>query len=121
MKVLISYTISVLLLVSAVAHIISPEFYAELIPDFFPENLANILSAISEAAIGIALLTRKYRHLGGLGFSLLMIAFLPIHVWDLLREKSALGQFPIPEIRLLVQLLLIYTGWWLYNSKKAQG
>jgi uncharacterized membrane protein len=45
--------------VSAVAHIFFPEFYAELIPDFFPELLANILSAISEAAIGIALLTRK--------------------------------------------------------------
>ena len=80
---------------SAVAHIFFPEFYAELIPDFFPELLANILSAISEAAIGIALLTRKYRYLGGLGFSLLMLAFLPIHVWDLLREKYTASKAPV--------------------------
>ena len=115
LKVLLSYALSLLLLASAVAHIFTPEYYAALIPDFIPEMLANILAAIAEAAIGIALLLKPYRHYGALGFSLLMLGFLPIHIWDLVREQSALGPSPTPEIRLVIQFVLIYVGWWLFK------
>ena len=120
LKILLSYFLSLLLLASAVAHIFMPEFYSALIPDFIPELLANILSALAEAVIGIALLLKPYRHYGALGFSLLMIGFLPVHIWDLVREQSALGPSPTPEIRLVVQFFLIYLGWWLYKHFKAE-
>lgn len=111
-----SYLFGVLLLVSAVAHIANPGFYAPMIPDFIPEGLANVLTAIVEAGIGILLFLPKYRHWGGLGFFLLMIAFLPIHIWDLTKENPAVGPSPAAEIRLAIQFVLIYAGWWIYKK-----
>jgi hypothetical protein len=49
-----------------------------------------------------------------------MLGFLPLHVWDMLKDISALGPSPFPEIRLVIQLLLIYIGWWIYKSYKAK-
>ena len=57
-----------LMLAGAFNHLYAPETYKEFIPDFFSETLAHILSAIAEAAIGIALLVPKYRKWGGLQF-----------------------------------------------------
>ena len=106
------------MILSAVAHIMNPDFYAPMIPDFIPAGFANILTAIVEAAVGVLLCLPKYRHWGGLSFFILMIAFLPIHIWDFLKETPAVGPSPAPEIRLAIQLLLIYAGWWIYKKSK---
>ena len=100
MKNILSYVLGAILLISAVAHIFNPDFYAPMIPDFIPDGLANILTAIVEAGIGVMLFLPKYRRWGGLGFFILMIAFLPLHVWDLFKENSIVGPSPFPEIRL---------------------
>ena len=121
MKNILSITFSAILLLSSVAHIIYPSFYSPLIPEFFPETAVNILIAILEGLIGIALLLPKYRNLGGLGFTLLMLLFLPIHIWDLLKESPAVGPTPAPQIRLFVQFLLIYAGWWLYKKYSKES
>ena len=84
----------------------------------FPLNVANILSTIAEAAIGIALLVPSLRKWGALGFLLLMIAFLPLHTWDLFREKPAMGSQTAAIIRFVIQLVVIYGGWWLYGQYK---
>lgn len=106
-----------MVLFSAVGHILKPEFYAAMIPEFIPATAAHVLSAIVEFAVGIALLIPKTRKYGALGFMALMIAFLPIHVWDALREEPAVGSTTAAYIRLVIQFLLIYTGWSLYKKQ----
>jgi len=48
-----------------------------------------------------------------------MIAFLPIHVWDLFRAEPAIGSMNAAIIRVLIQFVLIYLGWriWKKNSE----
>lgn len=116
MKLVLPYLLAIFLLISAFAHVFNPGFYDPLIPKFIPKSAANILAAISEAAIGLALILPQYRELGGLGFMLLMLAFLPIHIWDLFKEVPFMGSTTSAVIRLLVQLLLIYAGWWIWKS-----
>ncbi len=82
MKKILPLLLGVVMLLSAVAHILYPEFYKAMIPSLIPEQLANISASISEFLVGIALLIPKYRKVGGLGFSILMLAFLPLHTWD---------------------------------------
>lgn len=120
MRKFLSYLFAVLLLFGAVAHIIMPEAYEPMIPEFIPSLLANILAAIAEAVVGVALIIPRYRTMGGLLFALLMLAFLPIHIWDLFREDPAIGEQPIPTIRVIIQFLLIYAGWWIYRKGKSQ-
>ena len=116
LKLIPAYLFAALLLFGAYAHVFSPEAYEAFLLEFIPEVVANILAAISEAAIGIALILPKYRKWGGLGFFLLMIAFLPLHVWDVFRESPAIGSQTAAYIRLLMQLVLIYGGWWIWKK-----
>ncbi len=70
--------------------------------------------------IGVALLTPKFRAYGGLGFMALMTGFFPIHVWDLLKDEPFIGSKIGAAVRLVLQLLLIYTGWRIYTGNVSQ-
>ncbi len=106
------------MLFGAYNHLAAPEFYSAMIPPFISESFANILSAIVEFVIGVALLISKYRKWGGLGFSGLMVAFMPLHVWDLFREEPAIGSTNAAIIRLFIQFVLIFLGWLVYKRNK---
>lgn len=106
------------MMLGAIGHIMNPDFYAGMVPDFIPLGVANVLAIIVEGAIGILLFIPKYRYWGALGFLVLMLAFLPIHVWELFKEEPVVGAPPAPAIRLAFQFLLIFAGWWLYKKYK---
>lgn len=108
------------MLAGAFNHIYAPETYKDFIPNFIPETLANILSTIAEAIVGIALIIPKYRKWGGLGFFILMIIFLPIHIWDFTKEIPAIGSKVAATVRIAVQLLFIAAGWWIYKSYQSK-
>lgn len=117
MKNILTYLFAIIMLAGAVGHIVAPAFYAPMVPDFIPLAFANIFSVIAEGTIGVMLLWPKYRKTGALLFVLLMLGFLPIHIWDWSKEQPAIGPSPAPEIRIMVQLLIIYGGWWLYKKQ----
>ncbi len=120
-RIVLIYLFAFLMLAGAFNHIYAPETYKNFIPDFVPEQLANILSTIAEAIIVIALIIPKYRKWGGLGFALLMILFLPIHIWDFTKEIPAIGSKVGATIRLAVQILFIAAGWWIYKSYQSKN
>ncbi len=116
MKKVLAYLFGVMVLISAFNHIFAPESYSAMIPSFVSPLVANMLAAIAEFVIGIALFIPRFRAWGALLFTALMVAFLPIHIWDLVRENPAIGEPPAPIIRLVIQLLVIYAGYWLYKK-----
>ena len=120
MKHILPVILAALMLFSAYNHIVTPAFYAPFIPDFISEDFANILSTILEAVIGIALIIPMYRKWGGLGFFLLMIAFLPIHIWDLFKETPAIGSMNAAIIRVVIQFVLIYLGRRIWRKNGEQ-
>lgn len=120
-KLIIVFLLAALMLLGAFNHIYAPETYAAFIPEFIPENLANVLSTIAEGVVGIVLIVPKYRKWGGLGFCILMLAFLPIHIWDLTKEVPAVGSKMGAAIRLVVQFLLIAAGWWIYKTSSPKS
>ena len=119
-KKILAYFFAAILILSGVMHVVKPEAYAAMIPSFIPEIVANILAAIAEIVIGVMLIIPRYRRLGGLGFALLMVAFLPIHIWDLVRDDPAIGSFMGAVIRLIIQFGLIWAGWWIWKEGKKE-
>ena len=109
----LSILYAIIMLGGAVGHVASPEFYAPLVPPPIPLWFANVSSTIVEAAIGVMLLVPKTRRLGAIGFTLLMLAFVPIHVWDALKDQPAVGSHTAAAVRLVVQALFITGGVWL--------
>ena len=119
-KKILAYFFAAILILNGVMHVVKPEAYAAMIPSFIPEIVANILAAIAEIVIGVMLIIPRYRRLGGLGFALLMVAFLPIHIWDLVRDDPAIGSFTGAVIRLIIQFGLIWAGWWIWKDNSDQ-
>lgn len=115
----LSYLLGLVLVMGAYGHIASPEKYSAMIPNFIPDILAHIVAIIAELTVAIALFIPKFRKWGGLGFALLMLAFLPLHIWDLVRENHAenslIATAKAAYIRFAVQLIFIALGYWIYR------
>ena len=118
MKKIILIFIATAMILGAVGHVAYPEMYSALIPSFIPEFTAHLFAIIAEVAIGLALIIPKFRKYGGLGFMILMIIFLPIHIWDVLKEEPFIGTKTIALVRIAVQGVMIYAGWWIYKKYK---
>ena len=107
------------MIAAGINHFVNPKFYHPFIPAMFPKLIANLLSGAIEIIIGVLLFIPEYRKLGGLGFFLLMIAFLPLHIWDLMKVKPAIGSKKIAVVRLFLQFLLIYYGWYIWKGQES--
>lgn len=118
MQTILTILFAFILIAGGVFHIVKPDFYEAITPDFVSLSLANLVAAIVEIVIGLALLLPKYRKVGALAFTLLMLVFLPIHIWDLFKDVPAVGSKTIAIVRLALQFLMIYGGYWLYKKSK---
>jgi uncharacterized membrane protein len=108
-----------LMLGGALNHVVDPDFYARLIPPPVPPQLANLGSAVVEAAIGALLLWPRTRRKGAMAFTALMLLFLPLHIWDVFRDEPAMGSTAAAGGRLAVQAGLIALGAWLSTRGRA--
>lgn len=117
-----SIVFGIILLAAAYNHIVNAEIYLAMIPPFIPVTFADFFAVISEALVGILLLVPKTRKYGVLGFSILMIIFLPLHIWDVFRVKNRenplVKNFNVAVIRLVIQFVVIALGFWMYGVKR---
>jgi uncharacterized membrane protein len=113
MKIVIVISFAVILVAGGVNHIFNPKFYNRFIPSVFPKLLVNYVSGVVEIVLGVGVLFLGTRYWSALGIFILMVAFLPLHVIDLFREKPAIGSRTLAIIRLPIQFLLIWGAWWL--------
>jgi len=51
-----------------------------------------------------------------MGVFILMLLFLPIHLWDLSKEKPAIGSKKLATIRVPLQFLLMYVSYLIYTN-----
>ncbi|KAA8474474.1 putative membrane protein [Arcticibacter tournemirensis] len=109
--------LALFMIYGGVQHFIKPDFYIPFVPSFLPYPMAIIyISGIIEIALGSAmLLYKKYAKFGALGVLVLMILFLPIHIWDVFSETPAIGSHKAALIRLPVQFVLIALSWKVYS------
>lgn len=107
---------------AGVQHFINPSFFAKVVPPFLADFTMPIvyISGVIEIVIGLLLLTNKFQYEGALGFFLLMLAFLPLHIWDVFAENPFTGNQQNALVRLAMQFVLIGLPWklkQLYSKK----
>jgi len=103
-------------------HFINPDFYFPLIPDYL-SGLSfeiNVASGLIEILFGIGLLFSKTRKMAALGIILMLIAFIPSHVYFVQIGSCIDGGLCVsPWIgwgRLsIIHPLLI---WWAYAARR---
>ncbi len=102
-------------------HFINPDFYRPFVPAFLPFTLAIIYaSGVLEVLLGLLLIVPKYGKFAALGILILMLAFSPMHIWDIFTDTPAIGSHKAALIRLPVQLLFIAIAWKLKNVGVSQ-
>ena len=104
------------LVAAGVYHFVNPAFYDPVMPSWFPKRLANAAGGIAEVVFGIGMLVPATRTVSTYAACALMVIFLPLHVWDLLKIRPAIGSHAIAAVRLLIQLALIY---FLFRAAKS--
>ena len=104
-------------------HFANPSFYLPLIPPYLSlwANELNLLSGIIEIILGILLIPKKTRQYAAWAIVLMLIAFIPSHIYFIQKGTFTLGSITINPaiswIRLLVvHPLLIIWAWQI--SKK---
>lgn len=104
------------MILAGINHFRNSAIYLPFIPVFLPQQFVNQATGILEILLGIGVFIPQFRRKFAFGILLLMIMFLPLHVWDVFRDNPAIGSHQIALIRLPIQFLLIFIGWFI--SKK---
>ena len=121
MKRISLYLQAVFYTFAGINHFVDPEFYYPLIPDYlgYPETI-NYLSGAVEIAFGLMLFFNATRKTAAYLITLMLIAFIPSHVYFIQLGSCIDGGLCVPEwlgwLRLIIiHPLLIWWAWGVRN------
>ena len=115
-KKILLVVMAIFYLLAGINHFRNPEVYYSIIPDYLPwHKLINIAAGIFELMFGFMLFFPSTRKMACYGIILMLIAFIPTHIYMLGTCWTIKGTC-MPQwvlwIRLLVlQPLLMYWAW----------
>jgi uncharacterized membrane protein len=110
---------AVFIIYAGIQHFIKPDFFNAFVPDILVYKTCIIyISGIAEILLGILLLIPKYMHTAATGTFILMVMFLPIHIFDVFSRTPAIGSHKAALIRLPIQFVLIALAYKLQNANK---
>lgn len=95
-------------------HFAKPRFFDHFIPNFFPKLAVNYVVGIIEFLLGLGLFFNATYQYAAVGIFVLMILFLPIHIWDATKVKPAIGSKKIAYVRVPLQFVLMLFAWVIY-------
>ena len=95
-------------------HFAKPRFFDHFIPNFFPKLAVNYVVGIIEFLLGLGFFFNATYQYAAVGIFVLMILFLPIHIWDATKVKPAIGSKKIAYVRVPLQFVLMLFAWVIY-------
>lgn len=109
-----------LYMLAGINHFINPAFYLKIIPPYLGNpTVINNLAGVAELLLAVMLMFPRTRKLAAFGIILMLIAFLPAHIFMLQQATAGAPATPptwILWVRLvLIQPLLI---WWAWTVRK---
>ncbi len=107
----------VLYLIAGTNHFVHPSAYLKLIPPYLPfPKLLNLMSGFFELLFGLMLIFKPTRKPAVFGIILMLIAFVPAHIYMIQTAPFMLGKLLVTKtgawIRLPLQAVLIAWAYW---------
>lgn len=102
-------------------HFLSTAVYYVIMPKWLPApGFLIYFSGILEIILGLLLLFKKTRKLAAMLIILMLIAFMPAHIYMIQKAPFIVGQIMVTPLiawlRLPFQLLFISWAWYYYNK-----
>jgi len=118
-KQILFFFLIVFYLFAGYNHFATPSFYIPIIPPYLATwaKEINIISGIAEILLALLLIPKTTRPFAVKGIIIMLIAFIPSHIYFIQKGSFTLGSITITPtlsyIRLLVgQPILILWVWW---------
>ncbi len=108
------YLLAVIFIAGGANHLRTPDLYKKVMPPYLPEHSTLVLvSGILEMVCGLMLITAGSQAIGAWGILVLLLLFIPVHIY-MLQEPKARLKLPVwfLVLRLPLQLGLMY---WAYQ------
>ena len=115
------YALVVFYVAAGVNHFIDPQFYIDLIPPYLPwPEKINIISGVIEIVLGLLLLIPEFRKRAVWGIVLMLIAFIPSHVYFIQIGSCVEGGLCTSEIIGWLRLVIIHPLliFWVWSYRK---
>ncbi len=113
----LTIALGVLMTAAGLAHFLITRKYLPIVPRFLPQRMGIVIvSGVIELAAGVGLFFPSTRKEAGLVVLILMLGFLPLHTWDLFRDRPAIGPRWAAVIRFFLQFVLIYWAWKVWRA-----
>lgn len=119
-KQLSLYVMAGLYLLAGLNHFINPEFYHKIIPPWLGNPVPiNIAAGVAEIVLAVLLLFRYTRNWACYGIILMLLAFIPAHVYMLQVAVEGSRQSAAPAWILWLRLLIIQPVliWWAFRLR----
>ena len=108
----LSILLGLFMMNAGIQHFLNPAVFRPFVPSVFPFPAAIVLlSGVVEIGLGATAMVPSRRSVAGWGVLVLMVAFLPLHVWDIFRAEPAIGSHRAALVRLPVQFVFIAWAW----------
>ena len=114
------YVLAIFYIAAGVNHFVNPEFYLPLIPDYFVYiEPINYLSGVAETVLGVGLLFDASRKIASYLIVMLLLAFIPSHVYFIQIGSCVEGGLCIPEWGSWLRLLIVHPFfiWWAWSTR----
>ena len=113
----LTISMGVLMVSAGLAHVIITRKYLPIVPDFFPQRMGIVVvSGVIELLAGIGLFVPGLRRQAAFVVLVMMVGFLPLHTWDLFRERPAVSPRWLTVIRFALQFVLICWAWKVWRA-----
>lgn len=108
-KKLFRYVFIGFMLFAGMNHFLNPEFYYPLIPSYQPfPKVINLVSGVLEIVLGALLVVPKWRTLAVYGIIILLLLFIPSHVYFIQIDACVPNGLCTPLWVAWVRLILIH-------------
>ena len=108
------YLIGALFVLAGANHFRKPKIYERIMPPYLPaQQTLVLLSGIAEMILGFMILTPESQEIGAWGIIILLILFIPVHIYMLQHEEASM-KLPkwVLVLRIPLQFALMY---WAYQ------
>lgn len=117
------YVMVVFYILGGYNHFNNPSFYIPLIPPYLSTWAVelNLIAGFFEIVFGILLIPTQTRKWAGLGIVLMLLAFIPSHIYFIERGNFSLGSFTMTPMISWIRLLVfqpLFILWALWVSRK---
>jgi uncharacterized membrane protein len=122
MKKLMLFLLIGFYLFAGINHFINADFYKPLLPLYLKDwSIAiNFISGIAEIILGLLMLFSSTRKLAAYGIIVMLIAFIPAHIYMIQQGTFSLGSFEMTPMIGWVRLLIIHPllMYWTWSCRR---